>query len=333
MLSIYLLIVFIVAFFLINILIKCSSFLNLLDVPNERSMHNVQKSRAGGIAIFSSFIIGVFLLNMEIDFYIIFSFCLVFVLGIYDDIFGTSTKIKFFWLIIASILLYFGNIYIGHLGTFAGYVIILPPLVALVFSIFAIVGFVNAMNLIDGIDGLSSGVAVIILLSYAYLGFKYNDIFLFYLSCILITSLIAFLFYNWYPSKLFMGDSGSLTLGFVIAVLSIHSVQMEYITAVTVLLLCAVPILDTLIVMIRRMRRGKNPFHPDKSHIHHILLKQHRNNVPKTTKILILLQIVFVYIGLGFKVRDDIIILVLFIILFILFYFILDASQKKFIKI
>jgi UDP-GlcNAc:undecaprenyl-phosphate GlcNAc-1-phosphate transferase len=131
---------------------------------------------------------------------------------------------------------------------------------------------------------------------------------------------------------MFMGDSGSLTLGFVIAVLAIHAVDQKYITPVTVLLLTAVPILDTLVVMLQRIRRGQNPFSPDKTHIHHIILKQHYKNVAKTTKILILLQVVFTYIGLGFKVRDDIIILVMFVILFLLFYSILTPKKKGLIK-
>ena len=310
-------------------LIRHSSFLKLLDNPNERSMHTIQKSRAGGIAIFLSFLFGVILIGLEINLYVILAFMIVFTLGIYDDIFGSSSKVKFFWLGIASILLYFGEIYISYLGTFAGYEIGLSVFLTILFTIFAVVGFVNAMNLIDGLDGLSSGVAIVILSSYTYLGYKYADLFLLYISGILIVSLCAFLIYNWYPSKLFMGDSGSLTLGFVIAVLSIHSVQMQYIAPVTVLLLTAVPILDTLIVMTRRIRRGKNPFHPDKTHIHHIILNLHYRDVAKTTKIIILLQIVFVYIGLGFKVRDDLVILIMFILLLILFYGLLTPAKLK----
>ena len=316
--------------FLINlVLLKYSSKLNLIDQPNERSMHNVKKSRAGGIAIFFSFIIGIFLSNLMIDYYLIASFFIVFLLGIYDDIFESSSKVKFIWISIATIFLYIADIFIPTLGTFMGSELVLPSFLVLFFSIFAVVGFVNAMNLIDGLDGLSSGVAIVILLAYAYLGYKYDDSFLLYCSLILIVSLTTFLFFNWYPSKLFMGDSGSLTLGFVIAVLSIHSVQMQYIAPVTVLLLTAVPILDTLIVMIRRIRRGKNPFHPDKTHIHHIILNLHYKDVPKTTKIIILLQIVFVYIGLGFKVRDDLVILVMFLLLFILFYSLLTPIKRK----
>ena len=126
-----------------------------------------------------------------------------------------------------------------------------------------------------------------------------------------------------------MGDSGSLSLGFVVVVLSIHAINQEYITPVSVLLLAAVPILDTLIVMTRRIAKGKSPFRADTTHIHHILLKQHYANVPKTARVLILLQMVFTYIGLGFKVRDDALILIAFILLFVLFYGMLTPSRPS----
>jgi len=259
----------------------------------------------------------------------VIAFIIVFFLGVYDDIFGSSSKVKFIWISVATIFLYMADIFIPTLGTFLDYNLVLPSFTILLFTIFAVVGFVNAMNLIDGLDGLSSGVGIVILCAYLYLGYKYEDQLLLYSSAILIVSLLGFLIYNWFPSRLFMGDSGSLTLGFVISVLSIHSVQMDYISPVAVLLLTAVPILDTLIVMIRRIRRGKNPFHPDNTHIHHIILKLHYNDVAKTTKILILLQVVFVYIGLGFKVRDDLMILIMFGLLFLLFYILLTPKKIK----
>lgn len=312
-----------------KILINHSHILGLIDKPTSRSMHTIQKSRAGGIGIFLSFIFGCILLDVSINLYLLSSFIIVFILGIYDDKFTSSSRVKFFWLSIGAVFLYLGGFFITDLGTFSGYELTLNPIIAFLFLIFAVVGFINAMNLIDGLDGLSSGVAVVILSAYGYLGFKFSDPFLFYISLTLIVSLLAFLIFNWFPSKIFMGDSGSLTIGFVIVVLSIHSIKMNYIAPVTILLLTAVPILDTLIVMIRRMRNGNNPFHPDKSHIHHIILKQHFNNVAKTTKILILLQIVFTYIGLGFKVRDDLLILIIFSLLFILFYNLLTPKKTK----
>lgn len=312
-----------------KMLIRYSHSLKLMDKPNIRSMHKIPKSRAGGLAIFISFFLAIIINQIDINFYIIIAFSIIFLLGIYDDRFGTSSKIKIISISIASMLLILNDMYISSLGVFLNYEIILPIWLAIIFTIFALIGFINAVNLIDGIDGLCAGVSIVILIAYTYLGYKYNDIFLLYLASFLIASLVGFLLYNWFPSKIFMGDSGSLTLGFVIAVLSIHSIKEEYITPVTVLLLTAVPILDTLVVMLRRILNQQNPFEADKTHIHHIILKHHYNNVPKATSILILLQMVFTYIGLGFKVRDDLVILTIFILLFILFYNMLTPKLRR----
>lgn len=310
------------------LLIGHSSKLKLMDAPNSRSMHKIEKSRAGGIAIFLSFLVGMIYLEIAVNIYIVVGFFIVFIFGIYDDIFGYSSKIKFFWLSMAAIFLCFGGMYIENLGIFLGVEVVLPTFFAILFFIFAIVGFINAMNLIDGLDGLSSGIAIVMLGAYAYLGFKYLDIFLLYTSVLLIASLTAFLFFNWYPSKLFMGDSGSLTLGFIIAVLSIHSVQMHYISAASILLITALPILDTLIVMIRRIRRGKNPFNPDMTHLHHIILSKYNKNVAKTTKIIIVLQIIFSSMGLGFDTQDGLVVLFIFVLLFALFYALFDPKNN-----
>ena len=199
---------------------------------------------------------------------------------------------------------------------------------AYIFLTFAIIGFVNAVNLIDGIDGLSSIVGIIILSSFLYIGIKYNNQFLIYIPAIYIMSIMGYLCFNWSPAKIFMGDNGSLTLGFVIAIVAIYTVNLHYITPISTIMLAGVPILDTFLVMSRRIISGKNPFVADRLHMHHIILKQQRNNTRRTVLLLGLLQMIFSYIGLGFKSRDDILILVLFFMLYILFYFILLPKQK-----
>ncbi|MGJ0308721.1 glycosyltransferase family 4 protein [Aliarcobacter cryaerophilus] len=326
------LLIFLISFLLNKILIRYSYKLKLIDKPNERSLHKIEKPRSGGLAIFISFILGISFFEINVGIYTIFSFFIVFLVGIYDDIKNISSRLKFFWLVISATFLFLDGFLITSLGHFAGIDLLMPPIVTYLFLIFAVVGFINAMNLIDGLDGLSSGIGIVILLSFAYIGFKYNDTFLFNISILLISSLLGFLFFNWNPSKIFMGDTGSLTLGFVIVILSIHSINKNYVSAVSILLIAAVPILDTLIVMIRRISQNKNPFSPDKKHIHHILLKQQNNNIKKTSLILILLQIIFVYIGLGFKTRDDIYILGAFLMLFLLFYLLLTIKNEKRVK-
>lgn len=113
----------------------------------------------------------------------------------------------------------------------------------------------------------------------------------------LIAAILAFMMFNWNPAKIFMGDSGSLTLGFLIALLSIKA--LPYIQPTSVLFIAAIPIMDTLIVMIRRLKSGKSPFSPDKLHIHHLLLRFF--NVKKTVFLLIIMQTLYSMIGLSFS--------------------------------
>ena len=248
-----LILVFFISLMLNKFLIKNSHYLKLTDKPNSRSLHKVEKSRAGGVAIFLAFVFGLSLTHVEISLSLVLSFFIIFSLGVYDDIKTSSSKTKFFWIAVGASLLYYDGWYIDSIGVFAGVDFIMPNLIAYLFLLFAVVGFINAMNLIDGLDGLSAGIGIVILISFAYIGFKYQDQFLFYTSMVLIASLLGFFVLNWYPSKIFMGDAGSLTLGFVILILSIHSTNQHYVSAVSILLLTAAPILDTLIVMTRRV--------------------------------------------------------------------------------
>ena len=161
---------------------------------------------------------------------------------------------------------------------------------------FALAGFTNALNLIDGLDGLSSSISIVILSSFLYIGFMNNDELIYTLSIFTIASLLAFLFFNWHPASIFMGDSGSLFIGFIIATVAVLS--LKYIHPIAILYLAAVPILDTIIVMTRRIKKGLSPVQPDKTHIHHILLNFFRKKVKKTVSFLILMQILFSLVGL-----------------------------------
>ncbi|KAB7881993.1 hypothetical protein GA417_13805, partial [Poseidonibacter ostreae] len=138
------------------------------------------------------------------------------------------------------------------------------------FTMFALAGFTNALNLIDGLDGLAGSVSIIILSTFLYIGYINQDQLIIILTSTTITALCAFMLFNWNPASIFMGDSGSLFLGFIISLVAVISIQ--YIHPITILYLAAIPILDTIVVSIRRIRKGLYPFSPDKTHIHHILL-------------------------------------------------------------
>lgn len=220
----------------------------------------------------------------------------VFAVGIVDDRYEVSAKLKFIVIFMAVFLLWLNDFSIYTLGDWFGYEVHLPSIVALLFSMFALAGFTNALNLIDGLDGLSGSVSIVIMGFFAFIGHVYNDAAISTLSLNMIVALVGFLILNWNPAKVFMGDSGSLTLGFIISILALFS--LKYIHPIVIMYLAALPILDTLIVMTRRIRQGKSPFAPDKTHIHHILVVFFNGNVKRTVLFLSALQFVFSSIGL-----------------------------------
>lgn len=286
------------SFIFIKLIIKNAVKLGLTDVPNERSSHVEIKPRGAGIGFGLAFFLSVILFNSSlfIEYWLVFlSILLVFFIGILDDHKDASPKMKFYVMFISSILLYLNNIYFDNLGSYFGYIIPLGFL-SLPCTMFFIAGITNSLNLIDGLDGLSGSISLVILSTFLYIGYINENELMCIISLFTIISLLPFLFLNWNPAKIFMGDSGSLFLGFIIATLSILS--LEYIHPVAVVYIIAIPILDTLIVMVRRIIRGKSPFSPDKTHIHHILLKFFGKKVKKTVLFIVLIQILFSLVGL-----------------------------------
>ncbi|ARU49442.1 putative undecaprenyl-phosphate N-acetylglucosaminyl 1-phosphate transferase [Sulfurospirillum diekertiae] len=321
--------VFLVSTILSFMLVKYKDIICILDEPNARSYHTVVIPRSGGVGIFIAFILGVLLLDIAHDYWFFLPLFIIFALGLYDDINPLSSKKKLLITFLSSILLFYLGFDIDKYGCFVGYDIILPTWISCLFFGIACAGFINSINLIDGLDGLASLVSLVILCAFAYLGFRWHDDFLFGVALVLMSAILGFLIFNWHPAKIFMGDSGSLTLGFIIVILSVYSIKQSYITAVSVLLLAAIPILDTLIVMVRRIVNKQNPFKADQTHMHHIVLKQQNRHVVQTVMLIGIWQILFTYIGLGFKVRDDSYILVLFILCFVFFYFSLTPKKIR----
>jgi UDP-GlcNAc:undecaprenyl-phosphate/decaprenyl-phosphate GlcNAc-1-phosphate transferase len=194
-------------------------------------MHKTKIPRGAGVAMFLSIISvqAVFNYDHLITNYMIYAaISLVFIIGVLDDFYDVSPRLKFVFIFFATILVYFHGVHIDSLGNYFGYSITLPLVLIFPFTFFAIAGFTNALNLIDGLDGLAGSVSLVMLIAFLAIGITYNDSLIITLSSSFITVLLAFLVFNWHPAKIFMGDSGSLTLGFVIALLSILSIK--YIT-------------------------------------------------------------------------------------------------------
>ncbi len=334
--SIDVILTFLISLLFTYTITKISSRMGMIDVPNERSSHINPIPRGAGVAIFLAYfiVLNVLHISFVLDYKgFILGSLLVFFIGVYDDNRGAEPKIKFIVITIATLLIYYlDDLRIGTLGIWFGHEIVLPVMLSLVVTIVAVVGFTNAMNLIDGLDGLSGSVGIVILASFYYVGLVHQDLFIINVTILMIASIVAFLFFNWHPAKIFMGDSGSLVLGFTIAVVAIKSV--EYISITSVLFLAAIPIIDTITVMIRRLQRGLSPFNPDKTHLHHKILRW-KGGVDNAVVIIVLIQFVFAIMGLALRRQQDNVIFFIFIIILVLAFAFLDeravARERTFI--
>jgi UDP-GlcNAc:undecaprenyl-phosphate GlcNAc-1-phosphate transferase len=319
----------ILSFIFILLTIKYAVKLHLVDIPNERSFHVSHTPKGGGIGFSLAALIVIAMSNFQLfldNYLTILAIILVLFTGIIDDMKNCRPRFKFITIFFAVALLYLDGCTIQTLGDYGGLHIELYWLLVFPFTYFAVVGFTNALNLIDGIDGLAAGVAFIILATFLAVGVKFDDMFIMMLSGSFMFALIGFLFLNWNPAKIFMGDSGSLTLGFVIAVLGIKS--LVYINPTVVLFIAALPILDTMLVMLRRKQRSQSLFKADQNHLHHILHNQKRD-VKFTTTILWMLQFIFSMIGYRSIGQDDTWNLILFAVLFYVFFNLFDPRLRR----
>jgi len=313
----------------IVILIKFAKKVGLMDIPNERSVHKKPIPRGAGIAFVIAVFIGLFLFDLEylkIYYYIYLAIAIVFIAGIWDDLKNISPKIKFIFIFFASLLLYVNDVAIYSLGTYFGYEVILPGWLVFPFTFFAIAGYTNALNLMDGLDGEAASISIVIFVTFLLIGIEHSDELLISLSSVFIVTLLVFLLFNWNPAKMFMGDSGSLSLGMVIAILAIQAVQ--YIAPASILFIVALPLLDTFIVMTRRIQRHQSPFKADKNHMHHLLFSV-KGDIRYTVQILIMMQIVFSIIGHQVSQANDLLTLILFILLFYIYLNLFDQRLKR----
>jgi len=319
------LLTFFLSLFFTYSITKLSSRMGMIDIPNERSSHIKPIPRGAGVGIFLAYLTVLILFHVpfmiEYKGFILGSL-LVFLTGVYDDNRGVEPKTKFIAIIIATLLIFvIDGLKIDTLGSWFGHEISLPAWIALPVTLVAVVGFTNAMNLIDGLDGLSGSVAIVIFGAFYYIGLTNHDSFIMTVSILFIAAIIAFLFFNWHPAKIFMGDSGSLILGFTVAVVAIKAIS--YISITSVLFLTAIPIIDTITVMVRRIQRGLSPFNPDKTHLHHKVLRW-KGGVDNAVVIIVLIQFVFVIMGLALRNQPDNIIFFIFVVILILAFTFLD---------
>ncbi len=308
---------FLLTFFAIPSIISVARKKHLVDEPGERRSHSVSTPSLGGIGIFAGTLFSIILWTPFKYFgdlqYILCAFIIIFLIGAKDDIDPISPKKKFLGEIFAAcLLIFFSRIRITSFYGIFG-IEQLPFFFSVLLTLFTIVVIINAFNLIDGIDGLSGSIGVVMAITFGMWFFKVDKLELAIISFALAGSVIAFLYYNVTPAKIFMGDTGSLLLGLVASILAISFIEHHRVlvanddiryafkaapaAAVGILIL---PLFDTLRVFVMRMMRGVSPFTPDKNHIHHLLLKAGLTHM-QSTAILVVINILFIIIVLTFQ--------------------------------
>lgn len=280
----------------IPVIINISGLLELKKKPNFRSAHQHETPEFGGIAIYASLLIAHFLwphTNEQTDAYLtslaVVGLTILFFLGLKDDILVLDPNKKLLLQVVAvSTLILLGGLKVDNFfGIFGWYQI--PDVVSIPFTIFIFIAIINAVNLIDGVDGLAGGIAFIAGLSFGS-WFMLNHHFS--MACMAFSmsgALLGFLRFNFSKtSKIFMGDTGSLIVGFLLAFFAVkfiklnvphqHDANVFFNAPILAVVLLIVPIFDTLRVFLVRILNKRSPFKADKNHMHHVLLENGFNH-------------------------------------------------------
>lgn len=335
---------FLITFFLFPVFIKVFKRRNFFDSPGGRKIHTVETPSMGGLPVFIGFAIASLIWMPweqlgEIKF-VLSALGIMFIIGFRDDLINLKAIQKLLGQLAAAMIIvivcdvrlksFYGLFGIFELGEIWSYGI----------SVFTMIVITNAFNLADGIDGLAGSIGTIAsiffgtwfyligLESYAFICFA------------LAGGLLAFLHFNWAPSKVFMGDTGSLFIGFFLSIVSIKFIESNYSISSemiqwqfqafigTVIAILIIPLFDTLRVFVRRMLNGKSPMHPDKTHIHHILLRLGCNH-SQATGILLTVNVIFVLLALVLKDFGDVVVLPVLIVTALALGTILDQIFKS----
>lgn len=334
-----------ITFFAIPTLINIAEKKNLFDEPDERKKHKKKIPTLGGMAIFAGLIFSItfwtkFSIEPKIQ-YIITAITIMALIGMKDDIVGLSPFKKLMGQIFtAFVLVIWGDIRISSFfGIFGIYE--LPYIVSVLFTVFTMLVIINAFNLIDGIDGLSGSIALVTSLVFSTWFCMYNENSqMAVVGFAFAGSLIAFLRFNISPAKIFMGDTGSLLIGTILAVFAVEFIEINNtyrgdffvnsapVVAIGILIL---PLFDLLRVFSIRIYHKHSPLYPDRNHLHHLLVDMGMSHTPAMF-ILVILNIViitisFVLQNIGIYLLGTIILLIMLI-----FTAILVNLKKKYDK-
>lgn len=314
---------------------KIARHVKALDYPNERRLNKVPMPTLGGLAIFFSFMLGYMLYarsSVQMLSILMGSFLLIF-MGMMDDINPLKTRYQLLVQVIAaSIVVFYGQITLDYVSVLGMNFTFSYPWNYMI-TIVLIVSIINAINLSDGLDGLCSGISSIYFLTISIIAFIMNaqqglDTTL---ALIMLGSILGFLVYNFPPARIYLGDTGSNFLGFIIAVTTLLGYKTATFTSLIIpLIILATPIIDVVFSIIRRILKKQNPFStPDKGHIHHQLLKMEFST---RTSLLIIyaIDILFAALSIFYALGDTYYVIFIYVGLMIIFLFIVLKTDILF---
>lgn len=299
---------------------KLAIKINAVDIPRTNHIHKKVTPKLGGLGIFIGFIVGILLfgnINTQMLSIILGAFIII-VFGILDDIYELSPKIKILGQLLSALIVsVLGGILLKNIDAFGLYIdfgIFTYPI-----TIFFIVACINCMNLIDGIDGLSGGISSIYFITIGIIATmqgKYGSEFI--ITYVMLGSTLGFLIHNFYPAKIFAGDSGSMFMGYMMSVIALLGYKNVTMTSFIVpLLVLAIPILDTLFAIIRRTLKGEKITTRDEFHIHHQLLNK-KFSIRQTVLIIYLVDILFAATSIVYVLHNRVLGYILYLLLLII---------------
>lgn len=322
---------FLVTFLSVPVVIKIAKIKKLNDIPSERKLHKQPVPTFGGLSIFSAII---FSLTLFFDFkevvwaqYFLAAIFIILLLGLKDDLIPIDPYKKFAGQILAIVMLIsLGNMRIHSFYGFLG-INEIEEIASYFFTFIIFLTIINSFNLIDGVDGLASTMGMICSLTLGLLYLKNNDFNGALISLSLSSSLFAFLYYNTSPAKIFLGDTGSLIIGFICSVLAINLFNTQVVKSLdlsnsnvvaVVFASMFIPVFDTARVFFIRVFNKRSPFHPDLNHLHHLLLNKGLNHFQVSsvlggaTVLLVTLALTLRFLGINILVLIFVIIGLLF---------------------
>lgn len=318
--------------------LKFSNKYKIFNNLEDRNFKEKNKPRIGGVAIVISTFISLLLMRImfsgffkeigkNTNYTILFlAVLIIFISGIYDDLKEVEAVIKFFLQVMAAVIIYFAGFKIAEISIpFIGTKSLGFNLLPFLLTILWVVGITNAVNIMDGLDGLAVGVSFFATLSLGILALLSSQYHIVIITAVLLGAMIGFYPFNFPKAKIYLGDSGSMVIGFVLAVLSMAKIHRKASLAIALMIpiiILFLPILETLVTIIRRIYKKRNIFIRDTDHFHYRFLKKGFSET-KTTLFLISVSFLFSLTGILFEFVQTRLRLLLFILIFLISLFLL----------